>query len=87
MKFKNLLKLSFFTLPASIIIFLAANSFMGIIMGGIATTKGFPIPYYRDVWSTPGIDFNQPLVVLLDVLIIYLFITFVAYNLIGQKNK
>jgi len=60
---------------------------MGLIMGGIATTLGFPIPYYRDVWRTPGIDFYQPIIIVLDVLLIYLFVTFIAYNLIGSKNK
>ena len=56
-------------------------------MGGIATTRGFPIPYYRDVWSTPGIDFDQPLIAVLDVLIIYLGITFIVYSLVNIRNK
>ena len=55
-------------------------------MGGLATMRGFPIPYYQDVWDTPEVDFNQPIIVVLDVLIIYLPITFIAYKLKSNKN-
>lgn len=75
MDIKKLLKLSSFTLPASIIIFLIIDYFMGFMMGGYATVSGFPIPYYRDVWATPEIDFNHSSIAIIDILIIYLFIT------------
>jgi len=87
MNAKILLKISLFTLPISIIIFLIVNYFMGFIMGGFTTVRGFPIPFYRDVWNTPVIDFNQPIIAIVDVLIIYLFTTFIAYNLVGTKHK
>ena len=87
MDIKKILKQSLFTLPISIVIFLIVDYFMGFIMGGFASVRGFPIPFYRDVWNTPEIDFNQPIIAILDVLIIYLFTTFITYNLIGTKHK
>jgi len=84
---KKLLKLSLLTIPISIITFLIIDYFMSFVMGGFATVRGFPIPFYRNVWNTPEIDFNQPIIAIVDVLIIFLFTTFLALVLLKQDIK
>jgi hypothetical protein len=78
---KRIILIFVFGLPISILIFLVADSIMGSVMGGIATTKGFPIPYYRDVWTTPQVDYYIPLIKYIDIALIYTAITFVGLKL------
>ncbi|HLN18723.1 MAG TPA: hypothetical protein VK255_00970 [Patescibacteria group bacterium] len=87
MKIKKLLKISLVTLPLSIIIFLVLNYLMSFIAGGLATSSGFPIPYYRDVYETPEVDFYQPWIIILDVIIIFIPVTLAAigYTIANQK--
>jgi hypothetical protein len=84
---KKLLKLSLYTLPVSIFIFFVMDWLISSIAGGLGSMRGFPIPYYRDIWETPNIEFNQPGIIAIDVLIIYALITLVVYQVNRDKNK
>jgi hypothetical protein len=58
---------------------------MGGIIGGIATTKGFPIPYYYDKYITPGVDVYNPIIMYLDIALIYTIMTLIVSKIV--KNK
>lgn len=87
MNTEKLFKLSLYTLPISLLIFFINDALMGFILGGLGTTRGFPIPYYRDIWATPHVEFNQPGIIIIDVLIFYIVITLFAYMLKRNKSK
>jgi len=63
---------------------------MGIVMGGIRTVIGFPIPYYIDEWNTPGVELDQPYLKVVDIMIFYFGYTALFYLLkykLGTKSK
>ena len=78
---KKIILISFLTIPLSVLIVLIADVIMVSTMGGIATIKGFPIPYYRDVWSTPQIDYYIPIMKFVDIGLIYTLTTFIGFKL------
>lgn len=81
---KKFIVVSFITLPVSILVFLIMDAIMISIMGGIATIKGFPIPYYRNLWSTPQIDYYFPLIKFVDIGLVYTLITFIGLKLVKK---
>jgi len=74
----RVLKTSLLTIPFSILLFLFMDLLMSSVFGGYATTKGFPVPYYRDVWTTPNIDYSLPVVKYIDIFLIYIISTFIV---------
>ena len=87
---KKILYISCITLPASILFFTVMDTVMGSIAGGFSTVKGFPIPYYRDVWSTPWTDFHVELLKYVDIGLIYIVSTvgaLVLFNASGKNRK
>lgn len=81
---KRILKISLLTLPFAILVVLVMDLFMQSIIGGFATIKGFPIPYYRDVWTTPDIDYSLPIVKYIDICLIYIISTFITLKLFNK---
>ena len=77
---RAVLKLSIFTVPAAILFTLCIDAFMGTILGGLATRIGFPITYYHDVYKTPEIDYDVPLLRYVNVLIVYIGLTIVSWT-------
>lgn len=61
--------------------------FQGMLMGGLRTVIGFPIPYYIDVWGTPGIEKNEPWLKYINVLILYVPIIMTGSLILYYKKK
>lgn len=80
----KLFKISLITLPVSILLSLFINSLMASIFGGLGVTVGFPIPFYivrrHDINASPEI-FDAPFLKYVDILVVYLSLTFIASKL------
>jgi hypothetical protein len=86
---KKLLKISLITTPLSIFFFLFIYTIQVYVAGGIANAGGFPFLVYYDYWFSPGVELYNPLIILVDILLIYLVLTIIGLinYLIKEKEK
>jgi len=85
---KKLTKISLVTLSTSILFFLFITTIERYIVGGLATSWGFPFTVYYDYYFSPGVEFYNPLIILVDILLIYSIFTIMGllfYFLIKDK--
>lgn len=60
---------------------------MGTVMGGLGTYVGFPIPYFIDRWSSPGIELDRPELKFANVLIFDTLITLIIWLIFKPRKK
>lgn len=90
MNIGKILRKSAQALPVSLILFLFLDFIFGNIIGGISTSLGFPITYYRCVFMPElarGVpSFFDPLMLVVDIVILFLAV-FLFYNASsGEKD-
>jgi hypothetical protein len=88
-KYLNLMmiiKISIATLPLAFILSVVTDQIFKSILGGMSTTIGFPIPYYYDYYQTSGVEYFQPMVKYVDIVLVYIFLTIIAI-LLQNKHK
>lgn len=81
---KRILKVSVITLPVSVLFVLFMDLLMRSIFGGLVGTQGFPIPYYRDLLTTPEIEYSIPQIKYLDIGLVYIVLTYIGVKLFKE---
>lgn len=89
MNIEKILRQSAQALPVSLVLFLFLDFIFGNIIGGISTSLGFPITYYRCVFMPElarGVSsFFDPLMLVVDVVILFLAV-FLFYNASSREK-
>jgi hypothetical protein len=84
---KNILKIVLITMPLSILFFLFVYIIEINVSGGLADAWGFPFLVYYNLYSSPGVEFYNPLVILVDIFLIYLVFTIIGLLYLFLKDK
>ena len=54
---------------------------MSAAPGGVVQVAGLPFNYLVDYWDTPQVDYYDPFIILVDILIFYIILTAIAYSI------
>lgn len=80
------IRLHIITVIIALLIVQFVEEFQGMLMGGISTVRGFPIPYYVDLWATPGIEKYEPWLKYFNILILYLLLAIIGSVILYHKK-
>ena len=83
----KLILISIVTLPLAIGWAFVTDTILHLFFGGLRVVKGFPLPYYIDEWSKPGLELNLPIINFINIFFFYFSLTWFTWNWITHIRK